>query len=167
MISVNKLIPINLAEEKVRFFADNHYNPQFIYDQPIEKTTLTEYGFAPRNFSSLAQQILAKAYFGRNEADLKALGGSACTQQQVEDTALSFLKLHQLENRFQIKFSQSFVSRTSITTDSIKFRLPIEYRQENLIGAIYHEVGTHAIRRINYEKQAWYKKSSNTVLNLI
>lgn len=158
MIAVNSLIPINLAEEKAKFFVDFHYNPQFIYTQPIDQTTLAEYGLPNLETSSLAQQVMEKAYFGRNEADLKALEGSLCSQQQVENATLSFLKLHHLENRFEIKLSHSFVSIASITKDTVKFRLPIGYRRESLISGIYHEIGTHAIRRVNYEQQPWYKK---------
>ena len=158
MIQINQLVPLNLVEEKNHFFADQTYNPQFLYEENQIGQSLTEYGLPDHQLTELAEKIVKKAYFGRNEAELKALQGKKCSQNQVESTAKAFLKLHHLEERFSIQFSQSFVSRAAITTNTIKFRLPIEYRQEGLIGALYHEIGTHALRRINYEQQPWFKK---------
>jgi len=158
MILLSSLIPSNFNEEKAKCMADETYNPQFLYHQKIDKKSLDFYGMPEEKTTKLAEKILNKAYFGRNELDLEAMGGDTCSQQQVKNTTLSFLKLHQLEKRFEIVFSSSYISKASINKDTIKFRLPINYRRESLISAIYHEVGTHAIRRINYEKQPWFKK---------
>ena len=84
--------------------------------------------------------------------------GKRLNQAEVEQRISSFLKLHHLEDRFAVTWSSSFVSRTTITSTTIKLRLPAEFQQEDLLGMLYHEVGTHALRRINYEQQPWFKK---------
>lgn len=158
---LKRITPTNLASEQARFLADPTKNPQFTYETPIDPAELKQYGQPNEAYLALAEQIVKKAYRHRNEADLVALEGSTCTQSQVEKTTEAFLRLHQLEKRFEMVFSQSFISRTSISADTIKFRLPIDFRKEGLLGALYHEIGTHALRRINYEQQPWYKKKKH------
>ena len=158
MALLQDLVPKNLLEEKARFFADQTYNPQFIYKEPIQQESLSEYGVPQKKYLDLATSILEKTYFGRNEQDLYMTKGKRLNQAEVEQRISSFLKLHHLEDRFAVTWSSSFVSRTTITSTTIKLRLPAEFQQEDLLGMLYHEVGTHALRRINYEQQPWFKK---------
>lgn len=149
--------PINLIEEKEKFFADQSYNPQFVYSIPVEEFLLVENGLPDPELVIKAKHIVKKAYFGRNEKDLRMMQGPVLTPQQVTDKFVSFLKLHNLEDRFTITWSSSFLSRTSITADTINLKNGSEFRKESLLGTLYHEIGTHALRRINYEKQPWFK----------
>lgn len=158
MSFLKSLIPLNLNEEQEKFFADNSYNPQFEYSQPIDQEKLLEYGHPSEKYLKCAQKILKKTYFGRNEKDLYMMKGPIVTQKHVENTISTFLKMHRLEDRFSVIWSSSFVVRTSITPDKIKLRLPVDFRKEDLLGMLYHEVGTHALRRINYEQQPFFKK---------
>ena len=49
MSFVSDLIPTNLNEEKEKFFADNTYNPQFMYKTEIsEEKPLAEEAFYSR-----------------------------------------------------------------------------------------------------------------------
>lgn len=158
MSTIQRLTPINLLEEKEKFFADMSYNPQFVYEDGLPTEELTKHGRPDSLYIELASAILEEAYRNRNEADLFMMEGKVLSQQDVTQRIETFLEMHKLQDRFKLIWSQSFVSRASITTDTLKLRLPAEFRKEGLIGMLYHEIGTHAIRRINYEKQPWYKR---------
>lgn len=152
------LTPINLAEEKKKFFADPEYNPQFIYEEEIPEEELISYGLPTDKHIKLAEKITNLAFKNKSEDDLIEARGKELTQNQVTDKIKLFLKMHGLENRFEIIWSSSFVARTTINATKIKLRLPVSFREEDLLGMLYHEIGTHAIRRINYEQQPWFKK---------
>ncbi len=158
MSFLQTITPINLLEEKEKFLKDPTTNPKFLYKEEILESKLSEYGVPQKKYLDLAKAILEKTYFGRNEQDLYMTKGKKLSKEEVEHRIISFLKLHKLESRFEIVWSNSFVSRTTINSDTIKLRLPAEFRQEDLLGMLYHEVGTHALRRINYEQQPWYRK---------
>lgn len=155
---LSKLIPTNVLSEKARFLQDTRYNPQFVYEQPVDTSKLTQYGLPQASYRALAGSLVEKAYFGRNEQDLWMMEGSELSKTDVEEKISTFLAMHGLERRFQIVWSSSFVTRAAINQDTIKLRLPCNFRREGLISMIYHEIGTHALRRINYELQPWYKK---------
>jgi hypothetical protein len=81
------------------------------------------------------------------------------TQETVTQAIETFLKEHALDHRFSIVWSSDFMSRAAVSDDNtVKLRLPCAVREEDLDGLIYHEIGTHALRRINYEQQPWYKR---------
>jgi len=154
---LKRLTPINLLEEKQKFFSDFSYNPQFVYDAVVPDEELYQYGKPDPAFVSLAQSILDKEYKNRNETDLRMNQGSIFSEPEVTRIATDFLEMHALEDRIKIHWSSSFVSRASITPDSLRLRKGSEFRKENLLGMLYHEIGTHAIRRVNYEQQPWFK----------
>jgi hypothetical protein len=156
---VSDIIPINYNEEKAKFFADNFYNPQFEYKIEIPKKKFLQHGGTSKKYEKLAENILEKTYFGRNDKDLEMMEGRKVSQAEAEKTIKTFLHMYGLHKRFQVRWSSSFVARTSITHNTIKLRLPCEFRKESLMGMLYHEVGTHAVRRINHEKQPWYGDS--------
>jgi len=158
MSLIAKLTPINLLEEKAKFMADHNYNPQFIYDEVVEEEKLTQYGLPQQEYVALAQEIVDKAYFHRNEQDLLMMKGRNMTQEEVTKKVKFFLKMHGLEDRFEVVWSSSFIPRTAINADTIKLKLPVRFRKEDLLGMLYHEIGTHAIRRVNYEQQPWYRR---------
>lgn len=158
MIAIRMVTPTNLSSERERFLADPTHNPQFTYEEPIVVAELTEHGIPQPQIVEQAQEVLDRAYFGRNEADLMAMQGQVCSHQQVLTTAQSFLDLHHLSDTINVKFSSSFHSRATMSATTLKIRLPIDFRREGLLSALYHEVGTHALRTINYQQQPWYKK---------
>lgn len=162
---VSQLTPTNLIEEKEKFFHDEIYNPQFIYSQKIDDQVLTRYGLPQNRYLDLAQTILDQAYYNRSEAQLEEKKGPAVTQEEVAQKVTQFLDMHGLKERFKISWSSSFVARTTITTNTIKLRLPVDFRKLSLLGMLYHEIGTHALRRINYEQQPWYQKKTELGFN--
>jgi hypothetical protein len=158
MSLIQQLTPINLLEEKAKFFADNSYNPQFIYEEPIDSESLTKHGLPSLKLLELAQEVTDETFFGRNEHELQMLEGKALDQDDVHQKISDFLKIHRLDKKINIIWSHSFLSRTTITSDSIKLRLPVDFRRLGLLGMLYHEIGTHALRSVNYEQQPWYKR---------
>jgi hypothetical protein len=154
------LTPQNLFEERRKFFADPELNPQFIYEDDIPEDELAIYGVPQRRYIKLAEKIVKKAFSDQSEAELDEARGRELTKEEVTKKINLFLKRHGLEKRFGIIWSSSFVARTSINSTTIKLRLPVQFREEDLLGMLYHEIGTHGIRRINYEQQPWFKKKS-------
>jgi hypothetical protein len=165
MSFLNSIIPINLNEEKEKFFIDNTYNPQFKYKNKIDRKKLYQYKKPTKKYLDIAEKIIDKAYFGRNEHDLTMMEGAVVSQKNVENTIHTFLEMHGIKNRFNIVWSSSFIARTTINVDTIKLRLPANFRKEGLLGMLYHEIGTHALRRINYEQQPWFKKKNKYGFN--
>lgn len=158
MSFLSDITPVNIHEEKARFFEDQTYNPQFKYDVDISQKKLQQYGMPEPELVQLAKVILNKTFFGRNQHDLDMLEGPELTQHQVSEMITTFLEMHDLQDRLEQVWSSSFVARTTINTSTIKLRLPVSFRQESLRGMLYHEIGTHALRRVNYEQQPWFQK---------
>jgi hypothetical protein len=158
MSLLKSITPSNFLAEKEKFFNDQTYNPQFEYDDPFNPEELLEYGPPDSTLLNQAQRILHEAFSNHTEDQIEALEGPEVSQEVVTDKIMQFLKMHDLETQYHILFSNSFIARTSVNNDTIKIRLPVKYRQNDLIGMIYHELGTHALRRYNYEQQPFYKK---------
>jgi hypothetical protein len=158
MSFLQSITPINLQQEKEKFFADQTYNPQFRYAGEVDQKKLVRYGFTQVKTLEIAEHILNKAYFNRTEKDLVKLDGAQVELHEVEKKTRAFLKMHGLENRYEIKWSATYVARASIDATLLRLKSTAEYRTENVLGMLYHEVGTHALRRVNYEQQPWFKK---------
>jgi hypothetical protein len=158
MSFIHLLTPTNLLSEKEKFFADQTYNPQFTYTQAIDENQLNQYGQVHDAYKHLAYSLLARVLAEHKLETLETAEGASLSQVQVENTTQTFLQMHELENRYSLQWSASFVSRTAITNSVIKLRLPVSFRQRDLLSMLYHEIGTHALRRINYEEQPWFKK---------
>lgn len=159
MSLLQRLTPTNLLEEKEKFFTDNSYNPQFVYEEEISEQDLYKYGLPKEELVKKAQSIVTNAFAnGKTESDLVAEDGPIISQEKVTDMVSAFLKAHDLQDRISISWSSSYVSRATMSTDTLKLRSTAQFRHYDTIGMIYHEIGTHALRRINYEQQPWYKK---------
>jgi hypothetical protein len=163
---LDQLTPTNLLEEKAKFFADPTYNPQFTYPETNEEPVEADkWGYPQQPYLDLAKAILEKTFFGRNEADLLMMEGVRLSQDEVTKRCTTFLEMHGLEKRYEIIWSPTFVSRATITDDALKLRSNSVFHQEGLLGMLYHEIGTHALRRINYEHQPWFKKKKKFGVN--
>lgn len=164
---LSKIIPANYLEEKEAFFADNSYNPQFEYLDEFDADKLTEYGFPKERYLEKARRILKDAYAdGTTEEDLLKNEGRLLSEDEVTHRTQRFLELHNLEKQYTISWSKSYVSRASITADTIKFKSGSRFENDSFSGLLFHEIGTHALRRLNYEQQPWYKrKKKHGLLN--
>jgi hypothetical protein len=155
---LDRITPINLQEEKAKFFADFSYNPQFIYEKPLTEAELHKHGLPIKKYADLAQEILDKTFFGRNEKDLLMMEGPIISQNEVTKKCQEFLEMHKIEKKYDVVWSSSFVPRATMSDTKLKLRTGSIFHKEGLIGLIYHEIGTHALRRFNYEQQAWFRK---------
>lgn len=160
MLTLAQLVPLNFETEKQKFFAaKGNYNPQFTYADKIRKEDLVANGLPEAKYLKLAQKIVEIGTSEQLEQESRENKQPFLSQAEVTKKVEDFLRMHDLDDRFGILWSSSFVARTSITASTIKLRLPAAFRShEDLLGMLYHEVGTHALRRVNYEQQPWFKK---------
>ncbi len=158
MSFLQKITPTNLLAEKEKFFADTSYNPQFVYDETVSEEKYEQHGEPDKNLVEAAQAIIAKAYHGRTETELRELDGPIISEQEVSRKLKVFIEAHGLSDTLDFVWSASFLSRATMAKYTLKLKSGVEFRDLDTIGMIYHELGTHALRRLNYEQQPWYKK---------
>lgn len=161
MSLVQDLTPINLEEEKQKFFdSDCKYNPQFKYNKLITINKLYKYGKPKPEVVELAKHLLEKAFHNRTEEDIRKMEGEKINRQQAQKMIAQFLKENQIEDQVKVRWSEEFPGKASFFKDTLKLRLPVWHREKEFLGTIYHELGTHALRRINYAQQPFFKKKA-------
>ncbi|KUK79007.1 MAG: DUF1704 domain containing protein, partial [Microgenomates bacterium 39_7] len=159
MSLVQDLTPINLEEEKQKFFDKNcKYNPQFKYKKLITSNMLFRYGKPKPNYLELAKELLEKAFHNRTEADIRKIEGEIIDLKKAKAMFNEYVIKNNLQKQIEMKCSQKFISKASFISNTFKVRLPIWHRKNEFAGTLNHEIGTHAIRRINYVQQPFYKK---------
>ncbi|MBD3250600.1 MAG: DUF1704 domain-containing protein [Candidatus Pacebacteria bacterium] len=159
MSLVRDLTPINLAEEKKKFFESNFtYNPQFKYQALVTKKKLLHYGQPKPEYLEIAQKLLKKAFDNRTEQEIRELEGPRLNQKQVIKLYNQFVKQNQIQEEVELSLSDQYLGKASFYKGTFKLKLPIWHRHHEFLGTLYHELGTHAIRRINYAQQPFYKK---------
>ena len=159
MSLIRKITPINLEEEKAKFFNRSFlYNPKFKYIEPVDKNWLTRYGLPEPSLIKLASKLVTLGYKDKKHNELKLEEGKPLDQGAVYKLIKQFLTLHKLENRYQVVVDPRISSRATATSIAIKLHPEARFSREGLLSMLYHEIGTHVLRRINYEKQPWYKK---------
>lgn len=154
------LTPANYQAEKERFLANPTFNPQFAYSKSFAQEELLEHGLPSNEYLLLAQEILDTVFQRFTPVQLQAERGKLLDQETVSQAIKDFLIAQRLEKRFSIVWSAEFVSRASVTPTEVRLRLPSAIYEEDLEGLLYHELGTHVLRRINYEQQPWYKQKN-------
>ncbi len=158
MSLVRDLTPINLITEKAKFFNDFSYNLRFEYKQLIIRNQLTKYGLPKTAYLGLAQEIVDRAFYNRTEVDIRNLEGPTIDLEKAKELTQRYLEESCLQNIINTTWSEDFVSKASIYRNQLKFRLPIDYHQQEFLATLDHEIGTHALRHINYTKQAFFNK---------
>lgn len=157
MIRLSQLIPLNYQEEKAKFFSNNQYNPQFVYADVIDPKILMYYGETNEALVEKAERLLIE-YLPYQKIKLteKQLN-SYLTQAEIQQTTENYLNRQGITNRYQIVWINDAIARCSIKSHQILFRTGADYTELTLNGVLNHEIGTHALRRINDEKQPWHK----------
>lgn len=158
MSLVRDLTPTNLAEEKAKFFADFSYNPRFEYKKLVIRNQLTKYGLPKPAYLQLAQEIIDQAFNNRTEADIRNLEGPVISLGEAKKITQRYLEENQLQNVITVVWSKDFLSKASIYQNQLKFRLPIDYHRQEFLATLDHEIGTHALRRLNYVQQPFFNK---------
>lgn len=161
MSLVQDLTPINLKEEKQKFFDSKcNYDPQFKYKTLVTLDKLHRYGKPKPEYINLAQKILDKAFKNRTIDDLRELQGPIITAKQGEAMIKKFLKENKMEDEIRVVWIKGHISKISIYKNKLKIRKEFDFRQKQFQASIYHELGTHALRRINYLKQPFFNKKN-------
>lgn len=161
MTKLSDLIPLNLEEEKAKFFTSNFtYNPQFIYQKNTPSHELEKYGRPKWFYLFLAQRILNQYLKDRKQIDFSSNNKNFLEEKELEKIIKDRLKNYQLENSYEIIFSKNFVSRISVNNNDrlIKISSPVSIEREEIEQILNHEIDTHVVRQLNYEKQPWFKR---------
>lgn len=158
-MSTYSLVPLNLEEEKKKFFFDTLYNPQFVYEQAVPETYLFRFGPASNSLGERAKAICDKV-IKKWETDsnfLEKVEGRPLERDEATKIIQNYLIECGLQDKVTLHFSSHTVVRTHIDGYKMTIRIPITYRENEIIGMLNHEIGTHVFRRINEEKQIWHQ----------
>ena len=149
----------NFQQEKNRFRKNPTFNPQFTYSRSFTAEDLQTHGLPDHKYINIAEKIIEKTFSNFSTEELKNNKGKLLDQETVNLSLREFLKKHNdLDKKFEIIWSDKFVSRAAINPTTIKLSLPCSIYEQDLEGLIYHELGTHALRRVNYEQQPWFRR---------
>lgn len=155
------MAPINLAEEKKLFLKKNgKYNPQFKYSGLITMNKRNKYGQPKQKYLALAHKILDKTFNNQTECEIRKFEGDKISKKEAEQMLNDFLVKNQLDEIVQVSWSDNYLGKASFYKNKLKLKTPIWHRKAEFKGTLYHELGTHALRRINYIQQPFYKKKS-------
>lgn len=157
--SVVKLVrPLNLDEEKKKFYFDVKYNPQFRYAGEVTRQDLEKFGRISDKYLPQALHILeaVKKKWDDEEKFLAEIEGPVLSREEVVEETKKYLLENDVSNLVQIRFSSQVASRASMDKNMLTFQLPISQRKYRMRGTLNHEVGTHFFRTINDATQPWH-----------
>lgn len=159
MSLIQQMTPLNLREEKQKFFdKDCQYNPHFKYSDLITLNKRSKYGEPKAGFIQLAKKILEQAFSQHTEKELRELEGPPLSAAEGERMALKFIQKNNLQDKVRIVWIQDHVSKASAYKDEFRLRKNFSFRKNQFLATLYHEIGTHALRRENYVQQPFYNK---------
>src|SRR3989339_1413105 len=96
-----RLLPINVQEEKEKFFFDEQYNPQFEYEDDIALESLSVHGKVSSGYLSIAEQILeqvTKKWKTETEY-LEEVEGKILSKEAATKNIQEYLKINNLTHR--------------------------------------------------------------------
>lgn len=148
---IQQLIPLNLDDEREKFFSSNSYNPQFRYAKPVTDSRLRAYGKPLNTTVEYARRMLEKC--GPPDFSL--------TEPPVDQSTLE-QELHNLLTRLglptlKVLYGKHYSARIMLSVDGLHIRLPIRITQSSLHQVFDHEIQTHYLRSFNHSLQAWKK----------
>lgn len=160
---IGSMVITNMEVERRKFLFDPFYNPQFIYQDEVPAEKLARHGVVSDEHLETATNILDMVIkkYTTEENFIGTSEGATITREQTEKSIQAYLQMSGLEKRVKVWFSPDYIARTAVLfedgTFNLKVRLPIDYREKNLIPILNHEVGTHIFRWLNEERQPWHK----------
>lgn len=158
------LIPLNLAAEKEKFFANNKYNPQFEYVRDFSRDELLQFGLPNESYVNHARRMLD--IYGGLTTKVDNYPTIIATEKEITDAVKSLcseLQIHDLG----VQFSTNLRSPLLQTKDTLIIRLPISFSTNALRSKINHEVQTHFLRWFNDEKNNSIKQKLGQSRELI
>ena len=156
------LIPINLIEEKKKFYDLNEdYNPLFEYISEIKNFRIIK---PHKKLLIFAVQILnatLKEY--KSYKIYERLGGKYIRKDGTALQIDNYLKQHNLNEFITYKFDSNRITPTCVVHNKngkteIILKTPVYYREHRILDLLNHEIGTHCIRKFNDRGQIWHKK---------
>jgi hypothetical protein len=156
MVQLSQLVPSNYLVEKEKFFHDHDYNPQFEYAQPIDSSFLVHYGTPEAVLLQKSRQLIESNIEYRKEQIARRSDAMQYSQAEVHRLTQNYLAKLGIAERYEIVWSKAAITRCTIAKNHITFRIGADFSPETLQGILDHELGTHALRRINDEKQPWH-----------
>ena len=153
MSFISDLTPLNVAEEKQRFFNDFSYNPQFVYNREFTKQELTQWGLPNQEMYQHALSMVEK------NPIVNQKNKTAVTQEQVEKKISQLLEQLGIPDTLSVKFEKNRITSCGITDTAIKFRIPLTYSSSDLEAVLGHEIETHFLRKRNNLQQPWASKT--------
>lgn len=161
----------NLEQEKRKFLFDPKYNPQFEYAGEVPTAQkLSRYGVVTGEHLPLAEKILHSVLkeYGTEEKFVEQ-EGNPISRERTSQEIQEYLQQSGLQSRIKTSFSPKYVARTAVAHDNgqfwLRIRLPVEYREHNLLPILNHEIGTHVFRWLNEEQQPWHMQRKAFQLN--
>jgi hypothetical protein len=155
------MTPLNLVEEKKKFFNKNcRYNPHFKYSDLITLRKRGKYGQPKPKFLKLAKKIVEQAFAEKTIEEIRQLEGEKITQTQAKTMLDDFLLKNKLKDIIEVAWSDQFIASCSYYKNQLKIQLPLQYHKNEFKATLYHELGTHAIRRLNYVQQPFFKQKN-------
>ncbi len=154
---IRDLIPTNLDSEKAKFYADDHYNPQFTYVREFTDEEMNKYDHPKKEYFEHAQKMLELYGLPLLSGEVESFPPDAppyATQQDVENYLLDLVEKLGLP-KLPARFAEEFGSQMMLVGGSLHVRLPIKFTTSNLRHKLNHEVQTHYLRRYNQDLQEW------------
>lgn len=163
-----RLKPLNLEEAREKFFASNFtVAPKFEYahseeyvNKQFQENSNVCFEYLPE-----AKRIMQKVEddYGGPERFMKMLFGEAkVSAEDMRSTVEKYLQDHGIEDKVEVRIVDGMLSAANVMKsgiDGAKYIVNIANGpiSENLVpGICDHEVGTHLLRMMNDEHQAWH-----------
>jgi len=141
---ITDLHPLNLAEEKTKFFQSDTYNPQFRYVRSFSADELNKYGRPTPKFEDYIKMMIARhqpihfpSYPKMSTQSFSDAVSNLCSQLQIPNLPISY--------------SPNQTARVMLTKNGLSVRTPIFLDDQALEGLLNHEIQTHYLRRLNHQ----------------
>lgn len=147
---ITKVNPVNIAEERAKFWQDYQYNPQFEYASPFQLEDLYIWGKPDSKYYEHSLQMLEKYPLVTPVEKPEYV-----TEAEILEAVERFNQRYDLEEKIIVDFSPSLVSKCKVVGMSLLFLTPITYTRSKFEDLIRHELETHLLRKINHRRQGW------------
>lgn len=158
MAKLSALVPVNLEEEKEKFFFDTKYNPQFRYSEDFDLDAINKNyyldDFLFESSERIIKQVLKK--YETEENYLSETEGDFIDDATVLEQAKIYLKKINLDSKLTIQLTSNSLARSSIINDVLYLRSGRVYRKGGILSTLHHEVGTHYLRTLADRNQPWH-----------
>lgn len=146
---IQDLYPLNLREEKVKFFLDFSYNPQFTYNRSFNLEELSKWG---QPSEELAQKSLT---FTKAHPFFPPAKQEPVSLTYINTWLHNFSESLPAKSGFHFSFSSKIHARCLVGTNTLTLKVPVAYSQDEFHGLMRHELETHFLRRYNHLQQTW------------